>query len=260
MNWATGKVRCLLPLLTCLHKYRQTYAYQRYSEELCIHIAAAAWSCRRKLSSVVDIQQMPLRVLQVCSTVNVMKRILELAVVSALCGLVAGCGTSGVSLFGDDETPASVADTGNNSDLAGNLPPANNTLPANVGRYPPPQRYYELTLDGFPAGTRCEVTDALGRVWKRGTGRRISISITGYPSQGEVVCSTGLLSQFVIDTNKWVFTQPRRPGLQEGDVEKVFVEVEYSLTNAKLTPVANMTMNTSAGTFTDRIVLDNLAQ
>lgn len=203
---------------------------------------------------------MPLRVLSVCYKVDPMNRVLEFAVVSVLCGLVTGCGSSGLSLFDDDETPASVAGSGNNGNFASNPPPVNGALPANVGRYPPPQRYYELTLDGFPAGTRCEVTDAQGRVWKRGTGRRISISITGYPSQGEVVCSTGLLSQFVIDTNKWVFTQPRRPGLQEGDVEKVFVEVEYSLTNAKLTPVANMTMNTSAGTFTDRIVLDNLGQ
>lgn len=203
---------------------------------------------------------MPLRVLQVCSTVNLMKRVLELAIVSALCGLVAGCGTSGLSLFGDDETPASVADTGNNTDLAGNLPPANGALPANVGRYPPQQRYYELTLDGFPASARCQVSDAQGKVRKRGTGRRISISITGYPSLGEVACSTASVDRFVIDTNRWAFTQPRRPGVREGDVEKVIVEVEYNLTNAKLTPIANMTMHTSAGTFTDRIVLDNLSQ
>lgn len=189
-----------------------------------------------------------------------MKRIIELASVCVLCGLVAGCGTSGLSLFDDDETPASVANNGNNANLGGNLPPANAALPANVGRYPPQQRYYELTLDGFPAATRCHVTDAQGRVSKRGTGRRISISITGYPSVGVVACSTASLAQFVIDTNRWAFTQPRRPGLREGDVEKVYVEVEYSLTNAKLTPVANMTMHTSAGKFTDRIVLDNLRQ
>ncbi len=211
-----------------------------------------------KADNCVVRPQMPLRVLSVCYTVHPMKRVFELVVVGVLCGLAAGCGTSGVSLFGDDETPASVADPGDNANLAGNLPPANGNLPANVGRYPPQQRSYELTLDGFPAGTRCEVEEAQGKVRKRGTGRRISISITGYPSVADVACSTGLLSRFVIDTNKWAFTQPRRPGLQEGDVEKVFVEVEYSLTGTKLTPVANMTMNTAAGTFTDRIVLDNL--
>ncbi len=189
-----------------------------------------------------------------------MKRIIELVSVCVVCGLAAGCGTSGLSLFDDDETPASVANSGSNANLAGTPPPANGALPANVGRYPPPQRYYELTLDGFPAATRCHVTDAQGRVSKRGTGRRISISITGYPSVGVVACSTASLAQFVIDTNRWAFTQPRRPGVREGDVEKVYVEVEYSLTNAKLTPVANMTMHTSAGTFTDRIVLDNLRQ
>jgi hypothetical protein len=189
-----------------------------------------------------------------------MKRVLEIAVISALCGLVAGCGTSELSLFDDDETPASVANSGNNANLAGNLPAANGGLPASTGRYPPQQRYYELSLDGFPAATRCHVRHAQGKVSKRGTGRRISISITGYPSLGVVVCSTAGLAQFVIDTNRWAFTQPRRPGLREGDVEKVYVEVEYSLTNGKLTPVANMTMHTSAGTFTDRFVLDNLRQ
>ena len=189
-----------------------------------------------------------------------MKRILELVVVSALCGLVAGCGTSGLSLFGDDETPASVANSGNNANLAGNLPAANGGQPASTGRYPPQQRYYELTLDGFPAATRCHVSHAQGKVSKRGTGRRISISMTGYPSLGTVGCSTASLAQFVIDTNKWAFTQPRRPGLREGDVDKVYVEVEYTLTNAQLTPIANMTMHTSAGTFTDRFVLDNLRQ
>ena len=203
---------------------------------------------------------MPLRVLPVCSKVDVMKRVLEMAVISALCGLVAGCGTSGVSLFGDDETPASVAGNENNGNFAGNPPPANGALPANVGRYPPQQRYYELTLDGFPASTRCQVSEAQGKVWKRGTGRRISISITGYPSLGIVACSTTSVARFVIDTNQWAFTRPRRAGLREGDVEKVIVEVEYSLTNAKLAPVANMTMHTSAGTFTDPIVLDNLSQ
>lgn len=189
-----------------------------------------------------------------------MRRILELVVVSGLCGLAAGCGTSGLSLFGDDETPASVANSGNNGNFAGNLPAANGGLPASTGRYPPQQRYYELTLDGFPPATRCDVRHAQGKVSKRGTGRRISISITGYPSLGVVGCSTAALAQFVIDTNKWAFTQPRRPGLREGDIEKVYLEVEYSLTNAQLTPIANMTMHTSAGTFTDRFVLDNLRQ
>jgi hypothetical protein len=203
---------------------------------------------------------MPLRVLSVCYKVDLMKRVLEFAVVSVLCGLVAGCGTSGLSLFGDDETPASVAGSGNTGNIASNPPPANGALPANVGRYPPPQRYYELTLDGFPAATRCQVSHAQGRVSKRGTGRRVSISITGYPSLGVVACSTASLSQFVVDVNRWAFTQPRRPGLREGDIEKVYVEVEYTLTNGKLTPTANMTMHTSSGTFTDRFVLDNLRQ
>ncbi|MEM9471753.1 MAG: hypothetical protein AAGA00_07330 [Pseudomonadota bacterium] len=189
-----------------------------------------------------------------------MKRVVEIAVVSVLCGLAAGCGTSGLSLFGDDETPAGVGGAGNEGSFAGSPPPANAGLPANVGRYPPQQRYYELTLDGFPPATRCHVSHAQGKVSKRGTGRRISISMTGYPSLGVVGCSTASLAQFVIDTNRWAFTQPRRPGLREGDVEKVFVEVEYSLTNAQLTPIANMTMHTSAGTFTDRFVLDNLRQ
>ncbi len=189
-----------------------------------------------------------------------MKRVVELAVVSMLCGIAGGCGTSGLSLFGDDETPASVADGGNTGGFSGNPPAANAGLPAGTGRYPPQQRYYELTLDGFPPATRCHVSHAQGKVSKRGTGRRITISITGYPSLGVVGCSTAALAQFVIDTNRWAFTQPRRPGLREGDVEKVFVEVEYSLTNAQLTPIANMTMHTSAGTFTDRFVLDNLRQ
>jgi hypothetical protein len=48
--------------------------------------------------------------------------------------------------------------------------------------------------------------------------------------------------------------------LREGDIEKVYVEVEYTLTKGKLTPTANMTMHTSSGTFTDRFVLDNLRQ
>ncbi|MGI9514635.1 MAG: hypothetical protein ACR2OL_17185 [Anderseniella sp.] len=189
-----------------------------------------------------------------------MNRVLEFAFVCALCGALAGCGTSGLSLFGDDETPASVAGAGNDGNFAGKPPPATAGSPANAGRYPPQQRYYELTLDGFPAATRCHVSHAQGKVSKRGTGRRIVISITGYPSLGTVGCSTASLAQFVIDTNRWAFTKPRRPGLREGDVEKVFVEVEYSLTNAQLTPIANMTMHTSAGTFTDRFVLDNLRQ
>ena len=189
-----------------------------------------------------------------------MKRVLEFASVCALCGLVAGCGTSGLSLFGDDETPASVAGSGNEGNFAGNPPPATAGVSAGTGRYPPQQRYYELTLDGFPPATRCHVSHAQGKVSKRGTGRRITISMTGYPSLGVVGCSTASLAQFVIDTNRWAFTQPRRPGLREGDVEKVFVEVEYSLTNAQLTPIANMTMHTSSGTFTDRFVLDNLRQ
>lgn len=189
-----------------------------------------------------------------------MRRVVEIAVVGVLCSLAAGCGTSGLSLFGDDETPAGVAGTGNEGSYSGNQPPESAGLPANVGRYPPQQRYYELTLDGFPPATRCQVSHAQGKVSKRGTGRRISISMTGYPSVGVVGCSIGSQAQFVIDTNRWAFTQPRRPGLREGDVEKVFVEVEYSLTNAQLTPIANMTMHTSAGTFTDRFVLDNLRQ
>jgi len=201
-----------------------------------------------------------------------MKRILEIAVTMALCGLVAGCETSGLSLFGDDETPKSVASPADNAGLPGDLPPINGELPAsnggltadnlqlpaNIGRYPPPQRYYELTLDGFPRGTECKVEDAHGRVSKRGSGRRLVVRITGYPSVGTVNCSTTNVQRFVIDTNKWAFTRPRRPGLREGDIEKVFVEVEYSLTNAKLTPIAYMTMHTSAGTFKDRIVLGDL--
>lgn len=183
----------------------------------------------------------------------------------ALCGLVAGCETSGLSLFGDDETPTSVASPGDTTGLAGDLPPVNSgltsdnpQLPANIGRYPPPQRYYELILDGFPRGTACEVEDAHGRVSKRGGGRRLVVRIRGYPSVGTVICSTENVRQFVIDTNKWAFTQPRRAGLREGDVEKVYLEVEYSLSAAKLRPIANMTMHTSAGTFQDRFVLDNL--
>lgn len=177
-----------------------------------------------------------------------------------------------MSLFGDDETPKSVASPADNAGLPGDLPPINGELPAsnggltadnlqlpaNIGRYPPPQRYYELTLDGFPRGTACEVEDAHGRVSKRGGGRRLVVRITGYPSVGTVICSTQNVRQFVIDTNQWAFTQPRRAGLREGDVEKVYLEVEYSLSGAKLRPVANMTMHTSAGKFQDRFVLDNL--
>ena len=205
-------------------------------------------------------------------TVRVMNRILEIAVTMALCGLVAGCETSGLSLIGDDETPTSVSSPGNNAGLAGDLPPINSELPAdnggltadniqlpaNIGRYPPPQRYYELILVGFPRGTRCEVADAHGRVSRRGSGSRVIIRITGYPSVGTVSCNSDDVAEFVIDTNKWAFTQPRRPGLREGDVEKVYLEVEYSLSAAKLRPIANMTMHTSAGTFQDRFVLDNL--
>ena len=68
----------------------------------------------------------------------------------------------------------------------------------------------------------------------------------------------GGLPQFVIDTNKWAFTQPRRPGVNPGDVEKVYVSVVYSLTNAKLSPIAEMTMHTAAGKFNDRVVLDTV--
>jgi hypothetical protein len=66
------------------------------------------------------------------------------------------------------------------------------------------------------------------------------------------------LPEFVIDTNRWAFTQPRRPGLSPGDVEKVYVAVVYSLTNAKLRPIAEMTMNTASGTFKDRFALDTV--
>ncbi len=190
----------------------------------------------------------------------------------ALCGLVAGCETSGLSLFGNDESPASVAGPGNNGDFSGNLSPDNAglpsgnaglpadniALPANIGRYQPAQRYYELTLEGFPRGTACEVEDAHGRVSKRGGGNRLLVRITGYPSVGTVICSTENVPRFVIDTNQWAFTQPRRPGLKEGDVEKVYLVVQYSLSNAKLRPVASMTMHTSAGTFQDRFTLESL--
>ena len=130
-----------------------------------------------------------------------------------------------------------------------------------TGRYPPPQRYYEVIagrLSRRPPGAMSAMPRA--RYPREAPAGASTISITGYPSLGVVACSTASLAQFVIDTNRWAFTQPRRPGLREGDVEKVFVEVEYSLTNAKLTPIANMTMHTSAGTFTDRFVLDNLRQ
>ena len=113
-------------------------------------------------------------------------------------------------------------------------------------------------MDGFPPSTTCEVKDAQGKVSKRGKGKRIAISITGYPSTAEVVCAMPGVPEFVIDTNRWAFTQPRRPGLSPGDVEKVYVAVVYSLTNAKLSPIAEMRMQTAAGTFNDRIVLDTV--
>ena len=187
-----------------------------------------------------------------------MKRIRELIALAALAVLITGCETSMTSWFDDDEPPAGNATVGGGGNLAnvGNAP--NTGFVADSGRYPPQQRYYELTLNGFPAGTRCKVRHAQGQVSNRGSGRRIVVSITGFPSLGEVGCSMPEVPHFVIDTNRWVFTQPRRPGISPGDVEKVFVAVEYSLTNAELRPIAEMTMHTAAGKFNDRFALDNL--
>jgi len=187
-----------------------------------------------------------------------MKRIGELTALAALCVLLSGCETSMGSLFGDDEAPVGNATVGNRGNPANVGTAPNTAFATDSGRYPPLQRYYELTLDGFPAGTRCKVRHAQGQVSNRGTGRRIVVSITGYPSLGEVGCSMPEVPHFVIDTNRWAFTQPRRPGLSPGDIEKVYVAVEYSLTNAELRPIADMTMHTASGKFNDRFALDNL--
>lgn len=181
-----------------------------------------------------------------------MKRVGNLIALVALGVLIAGCETSMNSWFDDDDPPAADAN------LTSVAPQPNTGFATDSGRYPPQQRYYELTMDGFPSSTRCKVENAQGRVSNRGTGKRIAIVITGYPSTAEVECSMSGLPEFVIDTNRWAFTQPRRPGLSPGDVEKVYVTVVYSLTNAKLRPIAEMTMNTAAGTFKDRFALDTV--
>lgn len=193
-----------------------------------------------------------------------MKPARELIALGALCVLLTGCGTSVNSLFGSDDAPQGNSDLGIDAVPAvpaGPAAPINApqaALPADTGRYPPQQRYYELTLDGFPPGTRCRVRDARGKSGVRGTGGRIVVRLTGYPSVADVICEVPGLPEFVIDINRWAFTEPRRPGLSPGDVDKVYVAVQFNLSGTRLQPVAEVTMDTAAGKVSDRIVLNDM--
>ncbi len=204
---------------------------------------------------------------EVCYTVFIMKPARELIALGALMALLTGCGASVGSLFGGDDAPQGNSDLGIDAAPATPGAPAGPVgavnapqapLAADTGRYPAQQRYYELTLDGFPAGTRCRVRDARGKSGVRGTGGRIVVRLTGYPSVADVICEVPDLPEFVIDINKWAFTQPRRPGLSPGDVDKVYAAVQFNLAGTKLQPTAEVTMDTAAGKVSDRLVLNDL--